>query len=78
MYFMHPGGTSALGPCHIPEGIRLDGPDKIRNLIDIHYCSLSPERSCRAGVCHMCESGLIDGEVQYFSEPLDPPGKAMY
>jgi hypothetical protein len=26
-------------------------------------------------VCHMCESGLIDGKVNYAPEPLDPPAE---
>jgi ferredoxin len=29
--------------------------------------------SCRTGVCHNCESGLVSGRVAYGPEPLDPP-----
>jgi ferredoxin len=29
--------------------------------------------SCRTGVCHTCESGLLSGEVAYAPEPVDPP-----
>ena len=29
--------------------------------------------SCRAGVCHNCESGLISGTVDYQPDPLDQP-----
>jgi ferredoxin-NADP reductase len=29
--------------------------------------------SCRTGVCHRCESGLVAGDVGYDPEPLDPP-----
>jgi ferredoxin-NADP reductase/MOSC domain-containing protein YiiM len=29
--------------------------------------------SCRTGVCHSCESGLVSGEVVYGPEPLDKP-----
>ena len=28
---------------------------------------------CRTGVCHYCESGLVTGEVEYSTEPLEPP-----
>jgi ferredoxin len=29
--------------------------------------------SCRTGVCHNCESGLISGTITYGPEPLDKP-----
>lgn len=32
---------------------------------------LSPEFSCRAGICGTCKSHLVAGEVAYFEEPLD-------
>jgi ferredoxin len=31
--------------------------------------------SCRTGVCHNCESGLLSGEVGYDPEPVDPPAE---
>ena len=30
---------------------------------------------CRIGVCHTCETALIEGDVEYDPEPLDPPAK---
>jgi ferredoxin len=30
--------------------------------------------SCRTGVCHTCESGLLGGSVRYDPEPLETPG----
>lgn len=35
---------------------------------------LTPDFSCRAGVCGTCEQGITSGEVEYFEEPLDEPG----
>ncbi len=35
---------------------------------------LSPEFSCRAGVCGTCRTGLLQGKVSYFEEPLDEVG----
>ena len=29
--------------------------------------------SCRTGVCHTCECGLVSGSVAYDPEPLEPP-----
>ena len=38
-------------------------------------CDVPVRWSCRTGVCHMCESGLIDGKVSYAPEPLDRPAE---
>jgi ferredoxin-NADP reductase/MOSC domain-containing protein YiiM len=36
-------------------------------------CDVPVRWACRAGVCHTCESGLIDGRIIYAPEPLDRP-----
>jgi MOSC domain-containing protein YiiM/ferredoxin-NADP reductase/ferredoxin len=36
-------------------------------------CDVPVRWSCRAGVCHNCESGLVSGSVTYQPEPLDRP-----
>jgi ferredoxin-NADP reductase/ferredoxin len=36
-------------------------------------CDVPVRWSCRTGVCHSCESGLISGVVTYHPDPLDPP-----
>ena len=36
-------------------------------------CDIPVRWSCRSGVCHSCESGLISGEVVYGPKPLDKP-----
>jgi ferredoxin-NADP reductase/MOSC domain-containing protein YiiM len=36
-------------------------------------CDVPVRWSCRTGVCHNCESGLISGNVVYGPEPLDKP-----
>jgi ferredoxin-NADP reductase/MOSC domain-containing protein YiiM len=38
-------------------------------------CDVSVRWSCRTGVCHNCESGLVSGTVVYDPEPLDQPAK---
>jgi ferredoxin-NADP reductase/MOSC domain-containing protein YiiM len=36
-------------------------------------CDVPVRWSCRTGVCHTCESGLVSGSVAYGPEPLDKP-----
>ncbi len=36
-------------------------------------CDVHVRWSCRTGVCHTCETGLVSGEVSYRPDPLEPP-----
>ena len=36
-------------------------------------CDVPVRWSCRTGVCHSCETGLVSGAVVYGPEPLDKP-----
>jgi ferredoxin-NADP reductase len=36
-------------------------------------CDVPVRWSCRTGVCHSCESGLVSGTVVYGPEPLEKP-----
>jgi ferredoxin len=36
-------------------------------------CDVPVRWSCRTGVCHNCESGLVSGKVVYGPEPLEKP-----
>ena len=38
-------------------------------------CDVPVRWSCRTGVCHNCESGLVSGTVAYEAEPLDRPAE---
>ena len=38
-------------------------------------CDVPVRWSCRTGVCHNCESGLVSGAVAYGPEPLDQPAQ---
>lgn len=43
-------------------------------LLDLaEACDVPVKWSCRSGVCHTCESSLLQGQVAYSPEPLDPP-----
>jgi ferredoxin-NADP reductase/MOSC domain-containing protein YiiM len=39
-------------------------------------CDVPVRWSCRTGVCHSCESGLVSGAVVYGPEPLEKPPTA--
>ena len=36
-------------------------------------CNVPTRWSCRTGVCHTCETGLLSGAVDYSPEPVEPP-----
>ena len=36
-------------------------------------CSVPTRWSCRTGVCHNCETGLLAGTVTYSPDPVDAP-----
>ncbi|HEY4289594.1 MAG TPA: MOSC and FAD-binding oxidoreductase domain-containing protein [Puia sp.] len=38
-------------------------------------CDVAVSWSCRTGVCHRCESALLEGRVEYSPEPLDAAGE---
>ncbi len=56
------------------SGITVAWDDNAESLLDLAEKSgLEPEFSCRTGICNTCLSGLQDGNVTYFEEPLDDP-----
>jgi ferredoxin len=49
-------------------------PSEDQSLLELaEACDVPVRWSCRTGVCHNCESGLISGSVAYEPEPLDAP-----
>lgn len=74
---------------HLPKGDAPGGPvvSFARSGIDAHWkasayqsilelaeaCDVPVRWSCRTGVCHTCESGLVSGDVTYGPEPLEMP-----
>jgi ferredoxin-NADP reductase len=49
-------------------------PGQEQSLLELaEACDVPARWSCRTGVCHNCESGLISGSVNYAPDPLDPP-----
>jgi ferredoxin-NADP reductase/MOSC domain-containing protein YiiM len=81
-------GASTRAP-HLPKDDAETGPlvTFARSSIAAHWnpkayqsilelaeaCDVPVRWSCRTGVCHSCESGLVSGAVVYGPEPLDKP-----
>jgi len=76
------------GPPRLPEGPPGTGPavtfarSGLTARWDDHYgailelaeaCRVPVRWSCRTGVCHTCETGLVSGQVEYEPEPIDAP-----
>jgi ferredoxin-NADP reductase/MOSC domain-containing protein YiiM len=58
------------------SGLTLPWNPKYRSLLELaEACDVAARWSCRTGVCHTCETALIEGDVEYDPEPLDPPAK---
>jgi ferredoxin-NADP reductase len=81
-------------PPHLPSGLVGSGPrvsfarsgltvrwdPSFQTLLELaEACDIPVKWSCRTGVCHNCESGLVSGTVDYDPDPLDPPagGKVL-
>jgi ferredoxin-NADP reductase/MOSC domain-containing protein YiiM/ferredoxin len=73
-----PAGPPGAGPklSFTRSGLSVPWDPRFQSLLEFaEACDVPVRWSCRTGVCHMCESGLIEGEVRYSPEPLDPPAE---
>ena len=73
-----PSGNAGTGPAisFTRSGITVPWEDRFHSLLELaEACDVPAKWSCRTGVCHNCECGLIGGEVVYDPEPLEPPQK---
>ena len=71
-----PAGPAGDGPqvSFARSGLTVPWDEKYQNLLEFaEACDVPVRWSCRTGVCHNCESGLISGFVKYDPEPLEPP-----
>ena len=84
-----PGVVGAASrPPHLPDRTPGTGPlvsfarsslvvpwdPAFQSLLELaEACDVPVRWSCRTGVCHTCESGLIEGLVSYQPEPLERP-----
>jgi hypothetical protein len=73
-----PSGSVGTGPkiSFTRSGLSVPWGSRYGSLLEFaEACDVPVRWSCRTGVCHMCESGLIDGKVGYAPEPLDRPAE---
>jgi ferredoxin-NADP reductase/MOSC domain-containing protein YiiM len=73
-----PSGSVGTGPkiSFTRSGLSVPWGSQYGSLLEFaEACDVPVRWSCRTGVCHMCESGLIDGKVGYAPEPLDRPAE---
>ncbi|MGA7118475.1 MAG: MOSC and FAD-binding oxidoreductase domain-containing protein [Polyangiaceae bacterium] len=71
-----PAGAPGPGPSvsFARSGLTVRWDPARRSLLELaEACDVPVRWSCRTGVCHTCETGLISGHVTYLPEPLEPP-----
>lgn len=83
--------AGAVRAPHLPDGEPGTGPlvsfarsgiavrwkgSAYQSLLELaEACDVPVRWSCRTGVCHNCECGLVSGALTYDPEPLDPPAE---
>ena len=73
-----PAGSPGTGPLvsFARSGLVVHWDPRFQSLLELaEACDVKVRWSCRTGVCHSCESGLIGGSVSYQPEPLDRPAE---
>ena len=77
-----PPGLPGTGPevAFTTSGLTVRWDPAFSSLLELaEACDVPVTWSCRTGVCHSCESGLVDGDVAYGPDPLELPeaGRAL-
>jgi ferredoxin len=71
-----PAGSPGTGPevAFARSGLTARWDQRYASLLELaEACDVPVRWSCRTGVCHTCESGLVSGEVGYAPDPVDDP-----
>jgi ferredoxin-NADP reductase/MOSC domain-containing protein YiiM len=70
-----PPTTSDRGPkvAFARSGLTVSWASRYQSLLELaEACDIPAKWSCRTGVCHTCETGLISGSVSYQPDPIEP------
>jgi ferredoxin len=73
-----PAGPPGTGPSitFARSGLTVDWSADYANILDLaEACDVPSRFSCRSGVCHVCETGIVAGATTYVQTPLEPPGR---
>jgi ferredoxin-NADP reductase/MOSC domain-containing protein YiiM/ferredoxin len=71
-----PAGTPGTGPLvsFVRTGLNIHWNSTFASILELaEACDVPVRWSCRTGVCHTCETALLEGRVDYAPEPLEPP-----
>lgn len=71
-----PDGPAGTGPLvsFARSGLNVQWSPQFQSLLELaEACDVPVRWSCRTGVCHNCESGLVAGTVAYQPDPIDAP-----
>lgn len=71
-----PAGAPGTGPriSFARAGLSVAWDSKFQSVLELaEACDVPVRFSCRSGICHTCECGLISGSVSYDPNPLEPP-----
>ncbi|MEC4680439.1 MAG: MOSC domain-containing protein, partial [Nitrospirota bacterium] len=71
------GATQCCGEIEVTfskSGVKANWNPSFESILDLAEANgLSPDYSCRSGICHTCKCKIEEGEVEYVLEPLDSP-----
>jgi ferredoxin-NADP reductase/MOSC domain-containing protein YiiM len=71
-----PDGPQGAGPriTFARSGLSVDWSPGFHTLLELaEACDVPTRYSCRSGVCHTCETAVIEGTTDYREPPLDEP-----
>jgi ferredoxin len=71
-----PSGQPGAGPqvSFARSGLHVRWGAPFESLLELaEACDVPVRWSCRTGVCHTCETGLVAGTVSYRPDPVDAP-----
>jgi ferredoxin len=58
------------------SGLAVPWDARFKSILELaEACDVPVRWSCRTGVCHTCECGILEGRLRYAPEPLDPPAR---